>query len=297
MTQKAALEIMKMGNNVYLTGEAGTGKTYLLNDYIQFLRKKHIPIAVTASTGIAATHLDGVTIDSWSGLGIRDTLTDNEIKVYLALINFGPCLAGLISRKTGLHRRTVYDLTDTLIKKGFIGYIKQNNRRLFSASNPGRIIEILREKESLLLPVVEKLKEKYSSVKEKEETIFYKGKEGIKAVFEEQLNSKEVLILGASSKAYETLQFYFHWYDKKRKEKKIKARIIAQDKAIKRLPLSEIRYLPEKYSSPMAINIYGDKVAIILWAKQPVAIIIKQKDIAEGYRNYFELLWKIAKEK
>lgn len=80
MTQKEALEIMKMGYNVYLTGEAGTGKTYVLKTYIDNLRKKGVPVAVTASTGIAATHLDGVTIDSWSGLGIRDTLTDSDIR-------------------------------------------------------------------------------------------------------------------------------------------------------------------------------------------------------------------------
>ncbi len=80
MLQKEALEIMKMGYNVYLTGEAGTGKTYVLNSYIEFLKSKHIPIGITASTGIAATHLDGVTIDSWSGLGIRDNLTDTDIR-------------------------------------------------------------------------------------------------------------------------------------------------------------------------------------------------------------------------
>jgi len=80
MTQKEALEIMKMGYNVFLTGEPGTGKTYVLNKYIEFLRKKNIPLGITASTGIAATHLDGVTIDSWSGLGIRDEITDKDIE-------------------------------------------------------------------------------------------------------------------------------------------------------------------------------------------------------------------------
>lgn len=70
---------MKMGYNVYLTGEAGTGKTYVLNAYITHLHKRHIPVAITASTGIAATHLDGVTIDSWSGLGIRETITAEDL--------------------------------------------------------------------------------------------------------------------------------------------------------------------------------------------------------------------------
>lgn len=223
-------------------------------------------------------------------------LTENEIKVYLALVDYGPCLAGMISRRAGLHRRTVYDTTEMLIKKGLVGYILRNHRRLFQASSPKRILETLEEKQNILTPLVQALEEKYAKTREKEETNFYKGREGLKTVFEDQLNSKEILILGASPKAYETLQFYFHWYDKKRKQKKIKARIIAQDKSIKRIPLADIRYLPEKYTSPVAVNIYGEKTAIILWAKEPIAIVIKHQEISQGYRNYFELLWRIAKK-
>lgn len=80
MIQKDALEIMKMGENVFLTGEAGTGKTHVLNTYIKFLKAKNAAVGITASTGIAATHLDGVTLDSWSGLGIRDRISDQELK-------------------------------------------------------------------------------------------------------------------------------------------------------------------------------------------------------------------------
>jgi sugar-specific transcriptional regulator TrmB len=222
-------------------------------------------------------------------------LTENESKVYTALIDLGPSLAGQISRKSGLHRRTVYDTTEMLIKKGLIGYILKNNRRLFQASDPNKFLEVLKEKQIMLEPFIAKLTEKYSSTKEKEETNFFKGKEGLKTIFEEQLNSKEILILGANPKAYDLLEFYFHWYDKKRKEKKINIRIISSDKRISRIPLAKIKYLPQKYANPVSMNIYSDKVAIILWTSQPIAILIKNKEIAEGYRNYFELMWKIAK--
>ena len=222
-------------------------------------------------------------------------LTRNECKVYIALLDLGPSLAGQIARKTGLHRRNVYDTTDMLIKKGLVGYILRNNRRLFRASEPKRLLGMIKEKETMTIPVVEKLEERYYKTKEKEETNFYKGKEGLKTIFEDQLGYKAVLILGASAKAYEILQFYFKWYDKERKQKKIATMIISHDKRIKNIPLAEIKYLPQKYSSPVSVNIYGDKTAIILWASQPLAILIKNKEIAEGYRNYFNLLWKIAK--
>ena len=79
MTQAEALDILKMGKNVFLTGPAGSGKTFVLNEYVKYLKSNAVSVAVTASTGIAATHLGGQTIHSWSGLGIHDTLTDRDI--------------------------------------------------------------------------------------------------------------------------------------------------------------------------------------------------------------------------
>lgn len=226
-------------------------------------------------------------------------LTENEAKVYSSLLELGPSQAGAISRKSGLHRRVVYDTTEMLIKKGVIGYILKNNLRLFKASDPKRILEIIKEKEEAINSIMPDMNLLYKQTKEKEETNFYKGKNGLKTVFEDQIETgKEVLVLGASHLAYEILQFYFKWYDKRRVENKIKTRIIFSQSSKKiKLPLSEIKYLPEKYSSPLAINLYGDKVAIILWSKEdPLAIVIKNKQIYEGYQKYFELMWKVAKE-
>ncbi|MFH1657017.1 MAG: helix-turn-helix domain-containing protein [bacterium] len=80
MIQQEALDILKLGHNVYLTGPPGSGKTFLLSQYIAYLKENHRTVAVTASTGIAATHMDGVTIHSWSGLGLKDTLTDLDLR-------------------------------------------------------------------------------------------------------------------------------------------------------------------------------------------------------------------------
>ena len=85
------------------------------------------------------------------------------------------------------------------------------------------------------------------------------------------------------------------WPRKTRKEKKIRTRIIATDKKIANIPLADIKYLPEKYSNPVSVNVYDDKTAIILWATEPLAIVIKNKEIANAYKTYFELMWRIAK--
>ncbi len=224
-------------------------------------------------------------------------LTPNEAKIYLALIDLGPSLAGRISRKTGIHRRNVYDSIERLIQKGLVGYIQQNNRNLFQASNPSKFLDIIKEKESLIIPVISELSMKYNKTCEKEETNFYKGKDGLRTVMEDQLNYKEILIIGANPKAGEVVQFYFKWYNKTRMKKKIRLRIITHEKWFERMKLSEVRYFPQKYSSPLAINIYGDKTAIILWSKtSPLAIVIKNKEVTEGYRNYFELMWKAGRK-
>jgi len=80
MKQKEALEILKMGHNVFLTGAAGSGKTYVLNQYVTLLKDNGVSVGVTASTGIAATHMQGMTIHSWAGIGIKDDISFNDLK-------------------------------------------------------------------------------------------------------------------------------------------------------------------------------------------------------------------------
>lgn len=79
MKQATALDILKTGKNVFLTGSAGAGKTYTINQYLHYLRARDVAVAVTASTGIAATHMNGMTIHSWAGIGIATELTPKDI--------------------------------------------------------------------------------------------------------------------------------------------------------------------------------------------------------------------------
>ena len=79
MRQLQALEIMMCGNSVFLTGAPGAGKTYTLNAFIHLAQRAGKNVAVTASTGIAATHVGGTTIHSWSGLGIKDSLSQFDL--------------------------------------------------------------------------------------------------------------------------------------------------------------------------------------------------------------------------
>ncbi len=79
MTQDKALTILKIGANIFLTGEPGSGKTHTINEYVSYLRGYNIEVAITASTGIAATHIGGMTIHSWSGVGIKRELSRYDL--------------------------------------------------------------------------------------------------------------------------------------------------------------------------------------------------------------------------
>lgn len=80
MEQQTALDILKSGKSVFLTGAPGAGKTYVLNQYIDYLRSSGVEFAVTASTGIAASHIGGMTLHAFAGLGVQKVIDADAIK-------------------------------------------------------------------------------------------------------------------------------------------------------------------------------------------------------------------------
>ena len=80
MKQLTALNILKSGKNVFITGSAGTGKTYLLNLYTQYLKERRVYPTIVAPTGISASHLGGQTIHSFFSLGIRESIDEGYVE-------------------------------------------------------------------------------------------------------------------------------------------------------------------------------------------------------------------------
>lgn len=125
MQQDKALAMLKSGKNVFLTGSAGTGKTYVLNQYISYLKERKVPVAITASTGIAATHMNGMTIHSWAGFGIKDRLTRANLvamkaKKYLKK-HLEESMILIIDEISMLHKRQL-DMVDEVLR-----FFKEND--------------------------------------------------------------------------------------------------------------------------------------------------------------------------
>ena len=233
-------------------------------------------------------------------------LTKNETKVYISLLELGNAQVSEITENSGIHRRNVYDSISRLIEKGLASFVIANNKKVFSPVNPKRFLELIDEKEYEL----EDLRKKFNSVipelelmkklKESHEVRFFKGIEGLKSVFEDILRTKEDYVgYGPKDELKDILKHYYKHVIERRVNAKIRTRFICGEESRdykKPNPYSQIRYIPQEYSSKAALRIYGNKVAIMLLSKEePLAIVIKNKSIADGYRKYFEVMWKGAK--
>ncbi|MFW5704515.1 MAG: TrmB family transcriptional regulator [Nanoarchaeota archaeon] len=226
-------------------------------------------------------------------------LTNLEIRIYDMLLNYGPSLASKISQKTGIHRRNVYDALERLSQKGLVSYIKENNTKLYSVNNPKLIHEQLKQKSQEFETLLPELLNKYNQENEKKETLFFTGKEGLKQIFEDQLEkAQETLIIATAVHVEETIRYFFPRFERIRKEKNIKTKMIMDESAdnkkdLKKIPLNEIKFLKNFNKSAMSQYIYGNNVAIVLWTENPFAILIRQKEIAQGFREEFEFFWNL----
>jgi ATP-dependent DNA helicase PIF1 len=120
MTQGEAIAILKTGANVYLTGEPGSGKTYTINKFIGWLRASGIEPSVTAATGIAATHIGGITLHSWSGIGVADHLSRADIDRIASKEHIAKRLAKakvLIIEEISMLSATTFEMADKICRE------------------------------------------------------------------------------------------------------------------------------------------------------------------------------------
>ncbi|MDP2750782.1 MAG: helix-turn-helix domain-containing protein [Nanoarchaeota archaeon] len=236
-------------------------------------------------------------------------LAGNEVKVYLALLDLGSALAGEITKKSGVNRTTVYDALDKLIEKGLVSYAIKANRKYFEAAPPERIVKYLDEKENaikqkrdLISSILPELEARRKLSREPQEATIYKGKHGLKSIAEDVLKTKkELLVFGAEGKFVEIFMHYAEQWHMKRGILKIPVKIIYNEKIRAKkskanFPILQMRFNPNADDTPATTWIYGDKTAIIVWSDQPIATLIRSKDVADSYRQFFNILWNSSKE-
>jgi len=234
-------------------------------------------------------------------------LSEAEAKIYLALIETGSTLAGPIIKKTGLHRGTTYQILQRLKEKGLVSSIIKGKKQYFQPVNPERLMDVLKNKQEKLREILPNLKAKLKASEEKQEIIVYAGIKAIRSVMDkmlEDLNPKgEYYDFGVSGLFREIMKEYWDIWQKKKRKYKIKSYVIFNEESIKKNPkllkdyYGEARFHPKEYSSITDTMIYKDIIILFIWTAQPpTAIVIKNKDNAESYKNQFKFMWKKAKK-
>jgi sugar-specific transcriptional regulator TrmB len=238
-------------------------------------------------------------------------LTKGEIKVYFTLLKIGETTTGKIIEEAQISSGKIYEILEKLIKKGLVSFIIKEKTKYFSPASPNRILDYIHEKEKELnQKEQEVLKELPSLVaiekagKEKKETHLFKGFKGIQtAIFEalESLTSKdEVLAMGIRSSKEEKYNLLWQRWHIERANKKIVCKAIFSDrnteyyKAFKKMKFAEVRIL--EGVTPSAIDVMKDRVLIFTYGEEPSCLVIKNPEIAESFKSFFEALWKVAKK-
>ena len=227
----------------------------------------------------------------------------NEAKVYYSLLRIGPSAAGIIAAKSNIHRTNVYDALDRLTDKGIVTYIYKGNKKLFEAVDPARIMEFLKERMTKIEGILPNLQLDYKLSKEVNKAHIFEGIVGVKTITDDMLKEgKEICAFGIPKDVAEKLKSFINIFHKRRAEKKIQmyhlydADARERIKFLNSLPYTEARYIPHDIESPATTLIYGPKVCFVIWSDPPLSILIESGRMAEQYKKFFGLLYKLGKK-
>jgi len=222
----------------------------------------------------------------------------NEIKVYLTLNKNGSTKAGKISKLAHIDRSSAYNSLKSLQEKGIVSYVMIGQVKWFQAVGPKRILEYLKEQEADVMEILPGLQELHKSKKIEGQVRLFKGLKGVRSVFLDIIRTgKDNYVFGSEGQLSERMPEFTLQFERMKKEAHIHTRnLIRKGRTELDKKTSEHRYAPNISESPAVTNIYGDKIAIIIWTDEPEAIIIENPAAAKAYKSYFDFMWKNSKE-
>lgn len=238
-------------------------------------------------------------------------LSPGEAKVYYALIELGTSTAGPIVNTSHLSSSKIYDVLNRLIGKGLVSYVIKSKTRYYKAAEPVHLIDFIKNKEKELAVeeqnvrnLLPQLEATYTNAGKKEVAEIFEGINGIKTVFEMSLAETKrgdtIHLLGYPLLASQIFHEYNQDYHARRSKQGIKFRSIFNQNAWfskkrEKRSFIEQRYLPEDTVTPAFVIIFNDIVGnIIVTPNQKLCVLIRNKEVAQSYLNYFDMLWKQA---
>lgn len=227
-------------------------------------------------------------------------LEKDEVGVYISLLKFGSSTATKVASETSIYRTNVYRILDSLALKGIVSHVFKNNVKYFSAESPRKLVEDQKNKLESLKNLVPQLESISDSLIEDFKVDVFKGKEGLISVLKYVIREKkDYIVFGEEGRLQKILPNFIEQLLRDVKHFNIKERMLSKESLrgeIMETKNSKIKYLEERYFSPVMTVVFGNYTAIFIWDEPYQAILIKSKATAKGYKNYFEALWKIAKK-
>lgn len=227
-------------------------------------------------------------------------LIKNEARVYIALLQIGETPVGQLAKKLEMHRTNIYDILNSLHEKGLASFTIKKGTKNFKASNPDNLLSLFKMKESEISEAVSEIKS-ITRKTDESEVYFSQGVNAAKQAILNTLNSTSVSIFTIPKKAMENLAGFFNDYNKQRIKKKITLKQICNQELegyifkLKKMPMTEARFLSAKYDSPVSTIVSENTVSLIVWTNPVSVTTINNPDVAAAYNDYFDILWKIAK--
>ncbi len=233
-------------------------------------------------------------------------LSKNEIAVYIAVIKLGESNIGKIEQGTGLHKQLIYNAARELQDKNLISVKEIRGKRVFSAENPNALENFAKYRLEIAKKAVPTLFELANISHQAESVRVYKDIKGVHQYYIDSIGKEPeeavVEILGVQSARYFEIfkkdERPFQLFEQTRVASSIKIHLLlfgAKDEEIKsnaERPYVEMRILKEKIATPMDIVVWHDHVGMLFYGAEPYVLDITGKDIVQGFKAYFDILWK-----
>ena len=226
-------------------------------------------------------------------------LTPNEARIYHSLLRLGSAKAGKLAKESELNRSSTYGALQSLLQKGLSSYVLIGKVRWFQASDPQNLARYFQDRMENLRETLPALSKIYHAQRLPQNVRLFKGARGVKTILQEIINdAKPNHVFGSEGQLAELLPVFSKKFEIALKKKRVLVRsIIRHGRNVSDTRYRKVRFLRIKAESPMVTNIFGDKIAIILWGVSPEAVLIENRAAAVAYREYFDFMWKNAKTK
>ena len=229
----------------------------------------------------------------------------NEAILYETLIRYGELSVGQLAVKSKVHRRNVYDTLQRLLEKGMVFEILEHQEIRYQAVDPGKLKEIIQEKEQALLSIMPELEQFYRETPSGLQVYMYRGLEGWKNYMRDILRLGEdfYCIGGKGGWMDERLENFFPRFVKDAKKKKIKYfhlfdyEVKESNHPITQFVGKEYKFFPPGYSAPASMDIFGDRVTWVSEihlggvGKDISFVTIQNTQLADAFRTWFKFMW------